>query len=163
MSRMLILAIAVFVDRAHFCLRNFLCTGLPSTNWINASLSRRFMCRLSICTSKWPLRLISLVSVRLRKDPDGHAGDWLLVTPSEPRLRLANEEFRFASKLRLGLPVARFPDVCPCGHRNHGPKIDLGLGHHSVPSSLPPSRRSSHACASLLYFKSRVGLVYLAC
>ena len=90
------------------------------------------MCRLSICTSKWPLRLISLVSVRLRKDPDGHAGDWLLVTPSEPRLRLANEEFRFASKLRLGLPIAHLPDRCPCSHRNHDSQTDLGLGYHSL-------------------------------
>ena len=70
--------------------------------------------------------------LRSLSDPNGHAGDWLLVTPTEARLRLANEEFRFASKLRLGLPIAHLPDHCPCSHSNHESQIDLGLGYHSL-------------------------------
>ena len=60
------------------------------------------------------LRFRSLVA------PGGHAGDWLLVTPSETRLRMTNDEFRFASKLRLGLQVAVLPDKCLCGHHHKG-------------------------------------------
>ena len=70
--------------------------------------------------------------LRLLSDPNGHAGDWLLVTPTEARLRLANEEFRFASKLRLGLPIAHLPDRCPCSHSNHESQTDSGLGYHSL-------------------------------
>ena len=75
---------------------------------------------------------IDRVRFRSREDPQGHPGDWLLVTPSEPRLTLANDEFRFIFKLRLGLQVAALPDDCPCGHRNHEPQVDLGLGYHSM-------------------------------
>ena len=45
---------------------------------------------------------------------------------------MTNDEFRFASKLRLGLQVAILPDKCPCGHRHHHSDDDLGLGYHSM-------------------------------
>ena len=76
------------------------------------------------------LRFRSLV------DSGGHAGDWLLAIPSLPPLRMANDEFRFASKLRLGLQVAVLPDKCLCGHEHHNDQVDLGLGYHSMTCGL---------------------------
>lgn len=52
---------------------------------------------------------------RLKSASARNAGAWLTCLPSSPELTMSDDDFRGASRIRLGLPYADLPRNCACG------------------------------------------------
>jgi hypothetical protein len=64
-------------------------------------------------------RVSEFDSLRMQTIREGTwSSAWITAIPFNSRLHLDDEEYRFATFLRLGLPLAEFlPALCACGHR----------------------------------------------